>query len=151
MKRSLTKSKPSTDSHSSYNLLPLHKPTKNSFLSSTVIKLLIIDLLTKEEDEVLYAIAEELGKVFELLENKTAFLPLLESLCSADETVVRNQAVKSLINISKALSSSSIEEVFAPMVIRLSSMETLPSRLSSIGLITCCYKQSGKYKQQLRK
>ena len=49
-----------------------------------------LELLVKvEDDEVLFAIAEELGKCWELLPDKTLFLPLLEKLCSADETVVR--------------------------------------------------------------
>jgi serine/threonine-protein phosphatase 2A regulatory subunit A len=47
---------------------------------------------TPEDDEVLFAIAEELGKCWELIPEKTLFLPLLEKLCNADETVVREQA-----------------------------------------------------------
>jgi len=41
---------------------------------------------------VLFAIAEELGKCYELLDDKLAFLPLLEKLARSDETVVREQA-----------------------------------------------------------
>ena len=40
-----------------------------------------IETLTKDEDdEVLFAIAEELGKCFSLVNDKTVFLPVLESL-----------------------------------------------------------------------
>ena len=46
-------------------------------------------------------------------------MPLLESLCKVDETVVREQATKSLAEISKNLSDSEIVTVFAPTVIRL--------------------------------
>ena len=46
-------------------------------------------LIKSEDDEVLFAIAEELGKCWELNPEKTLFLPLLEKLCNADETVVR--------------------------------------------------------------
>jgi serine/threonine-protein phosphatase 2A regulatory subunit A len=35
-------------------------------------------LIEREDDEVLFAIAEELGKIWELLHDKTSFLPLLE-------------------------------------------------------------------------
>jgi serine/threonine-protein phosphatase 2A regulatory subunit A len=49
-----------------------------------------IDTLIKDEDdEVLFAIAEELGKCFSLINDKTVFLPSLEALAKKDETVVR--------------------------------------------------------------
>lgn len=44
----------------------------------------------------------------ELIPDKTVFLPLLESLARADETVVREQAAKSLTVISQALSDAEI-------------------------------------------
>jgi hypothetical protein len=47
------------------------------------------ELINSEDDEVLFAIAEELGKVFTLINDKTVFLPLLEDLAKQDETVVR--------------------------------------------------------------
>jgi serine/threonine-protein phosphatase 2A regulatory subunit A len=40
----------------------------------------IKELINSEDDEVLFAIAEELGKVFLLINDKTVFLPLLEDL-----------------------------------------------------------------------
>lgn len=39
-----------------------------------------IDLISREDDEVLFAIAEELGRVFTLINDKTTFLGLLETL-----------------------------------------------------------------------
>jgi len=49
-----------------------------------------IDTLIKDEDdEVLFAIAEELGNCFKLINDKTVFLPSLEALAKKDETVVR--------------------------------------------------------------
>lgn len=78
-------------------------------------------------------------------------MPLLEVLCSVDETVVREQAVKSLSKIAESLSGPDIQNIFAQMVIRLSTPESLPSRVSSIGLITPCYKKSGPQKEKLRK
>ena len=80
------------------------------------IKTIYVDLIRKEEDEVLFAIAEELGKISTLLENKLSLLPLLETLCSTDETVVREQAVKSLSKIADALTPTDMQNVFAPMV-----------------------------------
>jgi serine/threonine-protein phosphatase 2A regulatory subunit A len=105
----------------------------------------------KEEDEVLFAIAEELGKFYTCLDNKLVLLPPLEVLCSVDETVVREQAVKSLSKIAESLSSTDMQNVFAQMVIRLSTTESLPSRVSSIGLLTPCYKRAGNQKEKLRK
>jgi hypothetical protein len=40
----------------------------------------VIELIGSEDDEVLFAIAEELGKVYTLINDKTVFLPLLEDL-----------------------------------------------------------------------
>ena len=40
----------------------------------------VIELIVSEDDEVLFAIAEELGKVYTLINDKTVFLPLLEDL-----------------------------------------------------------------------
>ena len=95
--------------------------------------------------------AEELGQIYKLIENKLALLPLLENLCSTDETVVREQAVKSLAKISSVLPNSDIQNFFAPMLIRLSAIVILPSRLSSIGLFNCCYKCAGSQKENSRK
>jgi len=66
------------------------------------------ELVKTEDDEVLFAIAEELGKVYVLLNDKTVFLPLLETLSKQDETVVREQAARSLTIISKDLSDAEI-------------------------------------------
>ena len=81
--------------------------------------LLNLELLKTEDDEVLFAIAEELGKVYTLINDKTVFLPLLETLAKQDETVVREQAARSLTIISKDLSDAEIQNVFAPLVIKL--------------------------------
>jgi len=60
------------------------------FYVITIFKFVfLIELIKSEDDEVLFAIAEELGKVFKLINDKTVFLGLLESLARQDETVVR--------------------------------------------------------------
>ena len=78
-----------------------------------------IDLIKNEDDEVLFAIAEELGNIFTLINDKTVFLGLLESLARQDETVVRDQAARSLTVICENLSDAEIQNVFAPLVIKL--------------------------------
>jgi serine/threonine-protein phosphatase 2A regulatory subunit A len=70
----------------------------------------------KEDDEVLFAIAEEIGKFFSLLDNKLVLLPVLEILCCVDETVVREQAVKTLSKIADSLSGADIQNIFTPIV-----------------------------------
>lgn len=62
-------------------------------------ELSLLALIADQDDEVLFAIAEELGKIWALLPDKCAFLPLLEILASSDETVVREQATTSLTTI----------------------------------------------------
>lgn len=76
-------------------------------------------MIKSEDDEVLFAIAEELGKVFPLINDKTVFLPSLEALAKQDETVVREKAAQSLTIISENLSDPEIQTVFAPLVIKL--------------------------------
>ena len=66
---------------------------------------------------MLFAIAEELRKIAELLENKVVLLPLLEALCGVDETVVREQAGLSAAAIAESLSPTDMQTIFAPMVI----------------------------------
>ena len=68
---------------------------------------------------MLFAIAEELGNSWNLNPDKTSFLPLLEFLAKSDETVVREQATKSLTNICNNLSDNELEIFFCPLLIRL--------------------------------
>ena len=79
---------------------------------------LLENYVNTECDEVTFSIAEELGKVFDLLPDATAFLPLLETLARSDETVVREQATKSLTAISKVLTDSEIQNMFATMELK---------------------------------
>lgn len=109
------------------------------------------ELLEEEDDEVLFAIAEELGNCWGLLPDKTSFLPLLESLAKVDETVVREQAVKSLINISGELSDAEMQNVFCALVIRLAQAEWFTGRVSSISLFQCAFPRSNANRDRLRK
>lgn len=99
-------------------------------------------LINEEDDEVLYAIAEELGKCWELHPDKTIFLPLLEKLAQSDETVVREQAARSLTIISECLSDADMQNVFTPLVIRLASAEWFTGRVSSCSLFFHAYPRS---------
>ena len=85
-------------------------------------------LISIEDDEVLFAISEEIGQVFHLVPDNTTFLPLLEELASQSETVVREEAAKSLNKICKELSDAEIQNVFAPLVIKLATGDQFPQR-----------------------
>jgi serine/threonine-protein phosphatase 2A regulatory subunit A len=87
----------------------------------------------------------------ELIPDKTIFLPLLENLAKVDETVVREQATKSLTNIAVHLSDAEIQNIFAPMVIRLAQGEWFTGRVSSCALFCPAYSRSGTNKDKLRK
>jgi len=100
------------------------------------------NLIKIEDDEVLFAIAEELGKVWEFNADKTLFLGLLETLCKQDETEVRNQATRSMGAISAALSDAEMQSVFAPAVIRLATTDWFTGRVSSCALMAGAYSRS---------
>ena len=100
------------------------------------------NLVKIEDDEVLFAIAEELGICWDLLPDKTIFLPLLEKLCQSDETVVREQAAKSMATISVQLTDQEMQLTFAPAVIRLSQAEWFYGRVSACHLFAPAYKRA---------
>lgn len=91
----------------------------------------------------MFAIAEELGYTFNIIEDKTMFLGLLETLAKQDETVVREQAAKSLVSICQKLTDAEIQNKFAPMVIKLAQSEWFTGRVSSTHLFMHCYRKSG--------
>jgi len=99
-----------------------------------------------DDDEVLLAMAEELGKFVPLVGgpgHAQVLLPTLETLASVDETVVRNKAAESLSKIGECLPKSSMEESFIPMIQRLVGREWT-ARVSATHLIACAYKGSAK-------
>ena len=72
-----------------------------------------------DEDEVLLSLAEELGNFVPYVggsEYAHVLLPPLEDLCSVEETVVRERAVQSLIQISEQMPASSLEKQLLPLV-----------------------------------
>jgi serine/threonine-protein phosphatase 2A regulatory subunit A len=97
------------------------------------------------DDEVLHALARELGNFVDVVggaEHASCLLPYLEKLCEAEETVVRGEAVKSLVVVGSALTAQSITEHFEPMVKRLSQGDWFTSHISACGLFATAYKHS---------
>ncbi|XP_029668414.1 LOW QUALITY PROTEIN: serine/threonine-protein phosphatase 2A 65 kDa regulatory subunit A alpha isoform-like [Formica exsecta] len=117
----------------------------------------LIPFLTEtiyDEDEVLLALAEQLGTFTPLVggpEYVHCLLPPLESLATVEETVVRDKAVESLRNIVSQHSPADLEEHFVPLVQRLASGDWFTSRTSACGLFSVCYPRvSPAIKAELR-
>ena len=71
---------------------------------SLTIFLSFTALIEDQDDEVLFAIAEELGKIIQFQNtDHCIFLALLQKLAGSDETVVREQATASLQGIVSVL------------------------------------------------
>lgn len=82
----------------------------------------LIPFLTEsndDEDEVLLAMAEELGNFVPYVggpQHAHCIIPPLENLSQVEETVVRDKAVESLCKVGEKLPDSSIAEHFVPLV-----------------------------------
>ncbi|RXG56232.1 putative serine/threonine-protein phosphatase PP2A regulatory subunit [Armadillidium vulgare] len=95
-----------------------------------------------DEDEVLLALAEQLGTFSPLVggpEHVFCLLPPLESLATVEETVVRDRAVESLRKICEEHSTEDLEAHFVPLVKRLAIGDWFTSRTSACGLFFGCY------------
>lgn len=72
-----------------------------------------------DEDEVLLAMAEELGKFVPYVGGPNfayTLLQPLEQLSQVEETVVRDKAVDSLCKVGEQLPNNSIQENFVPLI-----------------------------------
>ncbi|KAI0961552.1 hypothetical protein AcV7_000626 [Taiwanofungus camphoratus] len=96
-----------------------------------------------DEDEVLLALAEELGRNFEEYIGGSEYAHLLlgplENLSAVEETLVRDKAAESITNISAVLSQAQIEQYCIPLLQRLSHGEWFTSRTSSCALFAPVY------------
>jgi serine/threonine-protein phosphatase 2A regulatory subunit A len=72
-----------------------------------------------DEDEVLLALAEELGDFVPLVggpQHAHFLLPPLEALASVDETVVRERAVASIASVTGQMPAGAVQEHLLPLV-----------------------------------
>lgn len=126
-----------------------------------------------DEDEVLLALAEELGRNFEEYiggkEHAHVILGPLENLSAVEETLVREkvphffvgihhrltvilQAAESITKVAAVLSQSQIEQYYIPLLKRLSQGEWFTSRTSSAALYPAVYANvSPAIQDELRK
>merc|ERR1711988_162816 len=95
-----------------------------------------------DEDEVLLALAEELGNFVEFVggnEHASSLLAPLEGLATVEESLVREQAVASLCKVSEALSQPELVKTFGPLILRLANAQWFTSRNSACGLFSTVY------------
>ncbi|KAF8642237.1 hypothetical protein AX16_009512 [Volvariella volvacea WC 439] len=95
-----------------------------------------------DEDEVLLALAEELGNFADYIGGKDyahLLLGPLETLSAVEETLVRDKAAESITKIAAILSQTQLEEYYIPLLKRLSTGEWFTSRTSSAALYPAVY------------
>ncbi|MCO5555547.1 hypothetical protein L7F22_009092 [Adiantum nelumboides] len=95
-----------------------------------------------DDDEVLLAMAEELGAFIPYvggIEHAHVLLPPLETLCTVEETVVREKAVESLCRIGTQMRGADLVDWFIPLVKRLGAGEWFTARVSACGLFHIAY------------
>ncbi|KAI9276001.1 armadillo-type protein [Sporodiniella umbellata] len=95
-----------------------------------------------DEDEVLLAVAEELGNFGELVggsEHAHLVLAPLETLTTVEEVLVRDKAVESMNTIVKLLNNGQISNYFLPLLKRLTTAEWFTGRISACGLYATGY------------
>ena len=109
-----------------------------------------------DDDEILMALAEELGQGFvEYVggeQHAHLLLTVLETLAAVEETLVRDKAAESISTICKSLNEQQIEQHYLPLLKRLSSGEWFTSRTSSTSLFAPAYqKASPPARDEMRK
>lgn len=110
-----------------------------------------IGLLESQEDEVLFALAQELGYLHKYINGSPSVLiPILEQLAAMEETVVREQAVKSISLIANYLSEADATNIMAPMLQKLVTADKFSGRVSACGLFSTIYPRCGAHKERLR-
>mmetsp|Transcript_2576 Transcript_2576/g.6217 ORF Transcript_2576/g.6217 Transcript_2576/m.6217 type:complete len:605 (-) Transcript_2576:274-2088(-) len=95
-----------------------------------------------DEDEVLLAMAEELGKFVAHVggaQHAACLIPPLETLCTIEEASVRERAVASFNEVAAALSADHLLTHFVPLVKRLATADWFTSRISACSLFTVAY------------
>lgn len=85
----------------------------------------------QDDDEVLVVLAEEIGKLVPYVGGPAhahCLISLLEELAKTEETVVRDEAVKSMNKIGEDLSEQQMSETFMPAlkVLPLNQLHTPP-------------------------
>jgi len=93
------------------------------------------EVSANSSDEVLYAIAFQLGlkETYKVLSDKC--LDLLEGLAQQDETVVREAAVQSIVKLAKDKDADIKIETLHPFLLRLATAHTFQAKVSFINIV----------------
>ncbi|KAJ3412016.1 hypothetical protein HDV05_001397 [Chytridiales sp. JEL 0842] len=114
-----------------------------------------LDESIDDEDEILFALADELGSFVDYVGGPSyahLILVPLENLAAVEETVVREKAVESIAKVAASLAGSQVEDFYLPMVKRLSMGDWFTSRTSACGIFAPIYQVSSPTLQaELRK
>ena len=110
----------------------------------------LTSLLPTQGDEVLFALAEELGSLQLYLDSPCKILPLLESLASADEYLVRSQAVASMVELAGYLPDYQLIHNFIASVLKLASTEQFTAKVSACKLFLAAYPRAGGFRDKLK-
>lgn len=111
-----------------------------------------LDDSVEDEDEVLTALAEELGNFVEYVggpEYGHVLLRPLDNLAAIEEPLVRDKAVDSLNKICDLLSAEQVEQYFIPLTLGLSKADWFTSKISATGLFIAPYKKASPSSQQI--
>eukprot|EP00298_Acanthocystis_sp_HF-20_P013361 c20311_g1_i1.p1 GENE.c20311_g1_i1~~c20311_g1_i1.p1 ORF type:complete len:582 (-),score=211.56 c20311_g1_i1:50-1795(-) len=105
----------------------------------------LIEFVNNSDDEVSQAIATELGSFIPFVGGPNfahCILPPLETLAQAEETVVRDQAVESLVPIAEQLPAAEFDKYFIPLVAKLIDGDWFTSKISAASLIPLAYSKT---------
>eukprot|EP00750_Incisomonas_marina_P029309 INCI7126.1.p1 GENE.INCI7126.1~~INCI7126.1.p1 ORF type:complete len:595 (-),score=136.70 INCI7126.1:1473-3257(-) len=106
--------------------------------------------LGDDEDEIMKALAKQLGGFLELVggaHHCSHILVPLEALCTMEEVDVRKQAVASIEQIANSVPESQIALNFFPLLRRLGRNEWFTSRVAACALIPVLYPRLSKQLQ----
>lgn len=121
----------------------MDQPTHLKHLATTQQELLpFVTDGTDDEDEVLLALANSLGKLIPLVgggSHAQSLLPPLELLLTVEENSVRDAAVASTLLVASALPQDAFGNEYVSMLSRLANKEWFTARISSAGLIAEAY------------
>ncbi len=95
-----------------------------------------------DEDEVLLALAEQLGQFSPLVggaEHTYHLLAPLESLATMEDPPVRNKAVASLCGLGASMPDQHHQDHFVPLLRRLATNDWFTSRIAAAGLFATAY------------
>lgn len=95
-----------------------------------------------DEDEILLALADELGDFLDYIGGAHYGYLLMnsfENLAAVEETVVREKAIESASKVVAQMPPKHVEEYYIPMLKRLASGDWFTSRTSACGLFAAAY------------